>query len=204
MNITEIQTHTIRSMDDNITFRLVNKNERHELELLLKEFVKEHEQYQEEDVDPDDVELDDDDSWIWNDTKNEIESGTSKRIFYPLGLFHNFDEGINEMIGFCILCNLSKSENLSNWIILEFSINQKLRNKGLGTKFANMVIDFCINKSIRNIKIEASNNINNIKAHKFWISLGFETIEKNVVFTDRTLYGVGTFHKNVYSKKKIP
>lgn len=183
-------------MNDYFQIRLISKTNRKDLVLLLRDFVKEHEKYQEEDIDADITELDDDDSWIWlDDSKNNsIKYDEHGRIFYPLGFFCKE----NNMIGFCILCKLSME--LNDWVILEFSIKSEFRNKGLGSKFAKSVIAFCVDKSHKNmsVRIEASNNVNNEGAHRFWNSLGFETIEKNVVFTDRTLYGVGIFHKNVY------
>jgi ribosomal protein S18 acetylase RimI-like enzyme len=183
------------------SFRLFFEHEKDDLLEMVKTFVKEHERYQEEDVDPDDTELDDDDNWIWGDSKTKMVE--HERIFYPLGLFVNdakiTKDSFEKALGFCILC-----KNNKEWIILEFSINPEFRNKKLGSFLAKNVIDFCINKSLSidilvdSISIEASSNVKNLRANKFWNSLGFKTIEHNVTFTDRTLYGVGKFNKNVY------
>jgi ribosomal protein S18 acetylase RimI-like enzyme len=185
-------------MPINLQFRLISNSERDILLKLFRQFVKEHEQYEEEDIEAENAELEDNggENWFWlenNQKQNGQQDNDNPRAFYPLGLFLG-----SELIGFSITCC---SE--SKWIVLEFSIISEYRNRGFGSKFAKAVIDFCISRSdASTVSIEASSNVNNVHALKFWNSLGFKTVEENISFQDRTLYGVGSFNRNILMKTK--
>lgn len=96
-----------------------------------------------------------------------------------------------ELLGVAVLL----AENKENWHILEFFIKEEHRRKGVGKFMVQEVIRFCSGAKT----IEAASHVLNTNALKFWRAMGFTTVIKNFRFLDRTIYGVGSFDRNVLS-----
>jgi ribosomal protein S18 acetylase RimI-like enzyme len=149
---------------------------------ILQTFSEEHGKWEEEET-TEKISETDLMEYKW---KDDLKS--QERKFLPLLFF----DSEKKILGFALLWKFSKTE----YHILELYVCPKYRKQGIGRKFIQAILEtYCSEAKT----IEAASHIKNAEAQKFWNAVGFKTVEQ-VIFNDRTIYGIGKYFRNVYSK----
>ena len=128
----------------------------------------------------------------WKNIKKTYEKGIEK--FYII-----VEEEV--VVGFIML---EKNEKYESYYIDYFAILEEYRNKGIGTKALQLLLENVVKDNLLFLEIEkpVETNVETIKRKKFYINLGFKEIESEYLLY-KVLYKPFVYSKKYISKEKI-